>query len=71
MSTNVSRDPFARYSLKRRTYTSGRCAWCGACAPRDRKRLYTYQAAMDDSGTRRTAESDTFCNLECYRTYGG
>lgn len=63
--TQVSRDPFARETLIRKsTSTSKTCDYCGQ---NHRGKLYTY-GSETDSG-RKTWAKGKFCSVQCYRDY--
>jgi len=74
VSRVVSRDPFARTELVRRTvllptrgsHPHGRtCAWCGGTSAR--RRLFCYEVWHD--GGRTDAIPGYFCSVGCMRSY--
>jgi hypothetical protein len=67
MSRLISRDPFAREELHRKTVLFGvlghECRWCGAI----RDRLFQYELQTD--GGRTHAIFGDFCGIDCMRSY--
>lgn len=69
----IHHDPFARFTLVRRTVTGARgCAWCGTVryTKNNRPTLYNYGTSRDD---RDGVDWDTrdFCSLPCRKAYTG
>ncbi len=63
--TVVAYDPFAREGLVRRCEGAGACDWCGSA----RKRVYSYTG--ERGGGFPPGRVRTFCNLDCWKVYGG
>lgn len=63
--TLISRDPFARTELHRKTIkTDKKCDWCGQ---NPHGRLFQYYSETD-GGTRNTHKG-LFCKLTCHNDY--
>lgn len=68
--TYVSRDPFARTELHRRTERDPTalhrgCTWCGQL--NSRGHLFRYWTESD--GGRNYGEGNPFCSISCKRSY--
>ena len=64
----ISRDPFARHNVIRRTVeTTAGCAWCGN--RRRSGRLFQY--GIDPDGGQRSWDRESFCGKTCRDAYHG
>ncbi len=62
----ISRDPFARSELHRRTATTSTgCNWCGPT--RKSGKLFRYETQTDGGKTHR--HKGLFCSRSCHDTY--
>lgn len=65
-SAYISRNPFAREELRRRSVTtSGTCGWCGGT----RKNRKLFQYVIETDGGRKFEINGLFCSISCMRTY--
>lgn len=73
-AVEIARDPFARETLVRKTFTSSTatCAWCGNVRTVRGKpaALFCYAIERDGlAGSWRPSYSKPFCSVSCYRAY--
>lgn len=65
MARFISRDPFAREALHRKTvHTDNTCSWCGQ---NYHSRLFVYYIESDNM--RRSNIDGYFCSIGCMRAY--
>ena len=64
----ISRDPFARENLVRRTiHKACECLWCGVRS----NRMFNYGIERDDKNGRVEWHGRVFCSIGCFRDYTG
>lgn len=69
--TQISRDPFARTELHRRTLQTGQgCAWCGQSG-HNRNGLCLYIYRTESDGGRMSEHKGLFCSKSCHDAYHG
>lgn len=66
MKTQISHDPFARFTLYReKCQPNSKCAWCGQVAK------FTYSTQSDGFGASPHTIAGEFCSIGCMRTFHG